>query len=61
MKTLEELKQLKDELQEAYDTVLARQNEYDKSTVEYARKCAADAVTAFKFAQFNEFVKEENE
>lgn len=60
MKTLEELAQLKNELTEAYNTVINSDTQYDNATIVYAKKCMDDAVNAFKFAQFNEFMKEED-
>jgi hypothetical protein len=48
MKTLEELKQLKDELILAYNSVLTSETEYDQSTVLYAAQCMNDAVKAFR-------------
>lgn len=53
MKSLEDLKLLRDELKAAYETVLNNEHtKYDNATVAYALKCYQDAenmyVTAFK-------------
>lgn len=61
MKTIEELKQLKEELLEAYFNLLNSDTPYEESTRVYAKKCADDAVTAYKFAQFNTFIAKEPE
>lgn len=49
MTKLEKFKQLRDELAAAYQTVLnSEHTKYDRSTVEYAKRCADDAEKGYR-------------
>lgn len=59
MKTIKELEQLRDELKQAYDTILANPGtDYDNATKAYAKKCYEDAEKALKLKTLNELTQE---